>query len=136
MNYSDMNEYQGMKHDFNLRFERMGNSASLFYFDDLGPSFTKYHEFAVQVCIILARLEIEHTNDLQEITNHMFVKMFDFVPYFDPEEDDVSQEEINEMLEDIKYVLDSGKVRFKDVNVGEDDILTEEYLEYYRNSDK
>ena len=131
-----MNEYQGMKHDYRGLFDRMGNSASLFIFDDSGPAIKHNCVSAVRNCIALARLEIEHTGELQDITNYMFVKNFDLAPFLNPEEFPILQEEIDEILEDIKYVLDSGKVRFKDVDIGEDDILTEEYLEYYRKSDK
>lgn len=125
-------DYFEMKHDYTLDHKVSHPlSVARHHFAESGPYLDDDYMLAVKLSLALAICEVDRVDYLQDVTNHMFVKTFDFVSYLDPEEHDVTAEEVEQMKKDVLYILESGKVRFKDVPVEKDDITDELYLKYY-----
>lgn len=106
-----LNEYEDIKHDFNLDFDRTDQySAAMRNFNDLGPSFDEDPVFATMVSVAIASIEVSRFDKINDCTKHMFKETYKLV---DDMEIGVhcNEEEKKSMKRDVDIVIKSKKIK-------------------------
>lgn len=111
-----MNEYAELKHDFKLYYDRSDKSVGMFLLNDYGPSFEGDPLFALKVSLALASIEAGSYPTLNDGINYMFLQTYENVDQIIVGEHVDTQEELEQMIKDRDFVLNSGKLNYKDTD--------------------
>ena len=106
-----LNEYEDIKHDFNLEFDRTDQySAAMRNFNDLGPSFDDDPVLAIMVSVAIASIEVSRFDKINDCTKHMFKETYKLVQDLEVGVH-CNEEEKRAMERDVEFIIKSKKIR-------------------------